>query len=142
MPTGSRVREPLFADSFVLVALLNPADAAHQAAVETIEAMDAPLVTTHWVLIEVADALCAPGYRTLVAEYLKDLAADPGTEVIPPDEDWYRRGLDLYARRRDKGWSLTDCISFVVMTDRGLTEALTGDHHFEQAGFRALLRSP
>jgi len=49
-------------------------------------------------------------------------------------------GLELYARRPDKSWSLTDCISFVVMTDRGLTEALTGDHHFEQAGFRALLR--
>lgn len=52
----------------------------------------------------------------------------------------WRRGLGLYAARPDKAWSLTDCISFVVMTDRGLTEALTGDHHFEQAGFRALLR--
>jgi uncharacterized protein len=41
--------------------------------------------------------------------------------------------------RRDKEWSLTDCISFVVMKERGLTEALTADHHFEQAGFKALL---
>ena len=56
------------------------------------------------------------------------------------DDDTFARGFDLYARRPDKSWSLTDCISFVVMTDRGLTEALTGDHHFEQAGFRALLR--
>ena len=47
---------------------------------------------------------------------------------------------DLFERRPDKGWSLTDCISFVVITDRGLTEALTGDHDFQQAGFRALLR--
>jgi hypothetical protein len=52
-----------------------------------------------------------------------------------------RRGLDLYRRRPDKAWSLTDGLSFVVMTDRGLTDALTGDHHVEQAGFRALLRS-
>jgi hypothetical protein len=50
-----------------------------------------------------------------------------------------QRGLDLFAGRSDKNWSLTDCISFVVMQDEGLTEALTGDSHFEQAGFKALL---
>jgi len=50
-------------------------------------------------------------------------------------------GLDrMYQRRPDKNWSLTDCISFVVMQDHGITEALTGDHHFEQAGFVALLK--
>ena len=49
-------------------------------------------------------------------------------------------GLALYANRTDKDWSLTDCISFVVMNERGITDALTGDHHFEQAGFAALLK--
>lgn len=49
-------------------------------------------------------------------------------------------GIRLYEQRRDKQWSLTDCISFVVMKREGLTEALTGDHHFEQAGFVALLK--
>ena len=48
--------------------------------------------------------------------------------------------MDLYDSRNDKQWSLTDCISFVVMQDYEITDALTGDHHFEQAGFRALLR--
>jgi predicted nucleic acid-binding protein len=48
--------------------------------------------------------------------------------------------VDLYAERPDKGWSLTDCISFVVMRQQGITQALTGDHHFEQAGFTALLK--
>ncbi len=61
-------------------------------------------------------------------------------EVVSGD-DWLERGVDLYARRPDKAWSLTDCISFVVMADRKLTEALTGDHHFEQAGFLALLKA-
>jgi len=50
------------------------------------------------------------------------------------------RGLALYISRPDKDWSLTDCISFVVMKERGLTGALTADHHFEQAGFVALLK--
>jgi hypothetical protein len=52
----------------------------------------------------------------------------------------FEAGTDLYSRRSDKEWSLTDCISFVVMQEQGIGEALTGDRHFEQAGFRALLK--
>jgi predicted nucleic acid-binding protein len=52
----------------------------------------------------------------------------------------FDRGLELYEQRPDKKWSLTDCISFVVMKDEGLQEALTGDEHFQQAGFAASLR--
>ena len=54
-------------------------------------------------------------------------------------DELFARGMDLYRSRHDKDWSLTDCISFVVMADEGLAEALTGDRHFEQAGFKALL---
>ncbi len=50
------------------------------------------------------------------------------------------RGFELFSRRADKEWSLTDCTSFVVMREEGLTDALTTDHHFEQAGFSVLLR--
>jgi hypothetical protein len=141
MPTASPGRDPAFADSFLFIALLNPSDAHHAAAMAAIEALASPLLTTHWVLVEVADALSAPSYRVEVAKFLRELAADPGVEVVPPDPSWYERGLDLFASRPDKGWSLTDCISFTVMADRGVAEALTADHHFEQAGFRALLRS-
>jgi hypothetical protein len=73
---------------------------------------------------------------------LSELRADPDVELIPPDPALFELGIDLYSRRPDKAWSLTDCISFVVMTQRQITDALTGDHHFEQAGFRALLREP
>lgn len=130
----------VFADAFYLIALSNPSDAHHEAAVRVTDSLSTRLVTTHYVLIEVADASCAPSFRAEVARFLRRLAADPGTEVVGPDPGLYDRGLDLYERRPDKAWSLTDCISFVVMGDRGLTEALTGDRHFEQAGFRALLR--
>ena len=60
-------------------------------------------------------------------------------KIIAASDDVFDRGADLYDRRPDKDWSLTDCISFEVMTDRAVKEALTGDRHFTQAGFRALL---
>jgi predicted nucleic acid-binding protein len=59
--------------------------------------------------------------------------------VVPPSTELFEAGIDLYSRRPDKEWSLTDCISFVVMQERGITEALTGDYHFVQAGFSILL---
>jgi predicted nucleic acid-binding protein len=60
--------------------------------------------------------------------------------IVETSGKLFRTGVAFYSRRPDKDWSLTDCISFVVMRDRGITEALTGDHHFEQAGFKALLK--
>jgi len=67
------------------------------------------------------------------------LRASPDVRIIGPSEELFSRGLELYRQRPDKEWSLTDCISFVVMRDEQLSEALTGDRHFEQAGFKSLL---
>ena len=60
--------------------------------------------------------------------------------MVWSERSLFEAGLRLYASRRDTEWSLTDCISFVVMKQHNLTEALTADHHFEQAGFIPLLR--
>ena len=68
------------------------------------------------------------------------LRSDPQTKILPATRELLERGFDLFARRPDKDWSLTDCVSFVVMQDESLNEALTTDHHFEQAGFTALLK--
>jgi predicted nucleic acid-binding protein len=132
---------PLFADAFFFVALLNPKDRAHEPARSYVEPdLDRPLVTTTWVLVEVADAMATTARnRDAFLRLYRALRSNPAVEVVPGD-DRLESGLDLFARRPDKAWSLTDCISFVVMADRGLAEALTGGHHFEQAGFRALLR--
>lgn len=67
-------------------------------------------------------------------------AYDVRTAVIAAEQSLMDRGLQLYSARPDKDWSLTDCISYVVMQENGLTEALTGDYHFEQAGFVAVLK--
>jgi predicted nucleic acid-binding protein len=61
-------------------------------------------------------------------------------EVVGYLPEAYQAGFDLFVGRPDKAWSLTDCISFAVMTERGLSDALTADHHFEQAGFRAVFK--
>ncbi len=65
---------------------------------------------------------------------------DPEVTIAPPSEELFAAGVDLYSRRPDKEWSLTDCISFIVMQEEGISDALTGDRHFEQAGYRTLLK--
>jgi predicted nucleic acid-binding protein len=71
---------------------------------------------------------------------LAELKRDDSVHIVPPTLDLYDAGLDLYARRMDKDWSLTDCISFEAMRRHQISDALTTDHHFEQAGFNVLLK--
>ncbi|MCX7012585.1 MAG: PIN domain-containing protein [Candidatus Sumerlaeota bacterium] len=130
---------PVFADAFYFLALINPRDVAHARAVEFSEKHEAPVLTTAWVLTEVADALSRPPGRSIVSALLQDLERDASFTILPPLPLLFRQGLELYCSRLDKSWSLTDCISFVAMRQHGLTESLTGDRHFEQVGFRALL---
>ena len=129
----------VFADAFYYIALLNPADRYHATAIQATQNLRQPLVTTTWILMEVADALCAPSVRQRTHRFLQRILADSNTLLIADHMLWFPRGMQLYGNRRDKSWSLTDCISFSVMAERGITDALTGDHHFVQAGFRALL---
>ncbi len=131
---------PLFADTFFYLALLNHDDAAHQKSSHLLQTLSAPTVTTAWVMTEIGDALAGPMQRHLFLDLLKRLSVDQGVTIISPTKELFDSGIDFYARRLDKEWSLTDCISFVVMHQLGITDALTGDRHFEQAGFNALLR--
>ena len=98
------------------------------------------MVTTAWILTELADGMAGPLDRQTFVRFHEALNADPDVTIVAPDAALFADGLALYARRPDKEWSLTDCISFVVMQRHGLTDALTGDRHFEQAGFKALLK--
>jgi len=129
----------VFADTYYFLALLAPADEGHAAAVAASRTLPARLVTTAWVLVEVADALSGSATRLRGAGFIEDLERKPMFLVLPGSRESFQAGLELYRSRPDKEWSLTDCISFVVMKERGIKEALTGDHHFEQAGFTALL---
>ena len=130
---------PVFADTFFFLAVLNPRDAAHRRAVETSRSLRRPRMTTGWVLTEVGDAF-ARDNREAFLDLLKLVRTNPLMRVIEPTQEWFDRGVNLYRERPDKDWPLTDCISFAVMHEFGLRDALTCDRHFEQAGFREMLK--
>jgi predicted nucleic acid-binding protein len=73
-------------------------------------------------------------------EHAGDHQGADKVEIVPSTSDLFRRGADFFSARPDNEWSLTDCISFVVMNEPAINDALTKDHHFEQAGFRILLK--
>jgi len=133
----------IFLDTAYAIALSAPADEHHERAVllaSWIKQEGARLVTTRGVLLEIGNALAKVRYRPAAIRLLHGLEADPAVEIVPLSEDLYQRALRLFSDRDDKEWSLVDCISFAVMQDRQVQAALTTDEHFQQAGFRALMR--
>jgi predicted nucleic acid-binding protein len=130
----------VFADTFYYLALLDSNDSAHETAVKATRELESATVTTAWVLLELANAPSASRHRAIFAKFLDRLRANPNVIIHEAEKELFDMGVDVYRSREDKDWSLTDCISFVVMQREGVTEALTGDHHFEQAGFTTLLR--
>lgn len=147
MPTFTE-REPtveadVFLDAAYAIELAAPSDQLHARAVglaEQLEANQTRLVTTQAVLLEIGNALSKRRHRAAAVHLLSSLQVDPSVEVVVLSTDLYAKAFDLYRGRPDKEWGLIDCVSFVVMETRGIAEALTADEHFEQAGFRALLR--
>ena len=135
---------PLFLDTSYVIALKSPRDRHHPAALQwerRIRADSLQVVTTQAVQLEIGAAFSRLAYRNVAAAILEALDRDPSITVVPLDDDIYQRALDLFVSRMDKEWSLTDCVSFVVMRDRAITQALSADAHFAQAGFDALLQS-
>ena len=128
----------VFVDTGYWIGLLHDGDAYHE------RVMRAPrpsrLVTTVPVLLEVMDAFSQPKHRTLALRLWNVIRDSQDVELVSLDESLLKAGVALFEGRSDKAWSLTDCISFVVMIDRRIADALTFDHHFEQAGFNVLLK--
>ena len=129
----------VFADTAYFIALLNSKDAAHSLALEYARKKFQQIVVTEFVLLELADAFCQPLDRADFLSMDQHVRSQSSYKIIPASSALLQRGRELFAARPDKAWSLTDCTSFVVMQELALTDALTTDHHFAQAGFRALL---
>ena len=129
-----------FADTAYFLALLNPQDQWHEPAVRWSQTVRGPLMTTTWILVEIGDALATTRHRQWFPDFAADLVSAAQIRIIAASDEWFRSGVAFYRARPDKEWSLTDCLSFEVMRELGVREALTSDQHFVQAGFRALLR--
>ncbi len=130
----------IFVDTSYILALINVADKYYAEANAIAAVIGEKLLTTEAVLLEFGNALAKTRWRQLAVDTIIDLSNDLDIEILSIDSALFERAFKLYSTRIDKEWSMTDCISFVVMQERSMTEALTADHHFEQAGFRALLR--
>ena len=132
--------KPIFADTSYYIALLSKEDAYHEAAAAWSSNLLSRTVVTEYILVELGNALSRSKNRDRYVPLVEHLLGDPDKVFLPASELLFRQGRELFAARPDKSWSVVDCISFAVMRQRRLKDALTTDHHFEQAGFRALLR--
>ena len=134
----------VFLDTSYAVALSAPTDENHARAAELADELEksgAYFITTRAILLEIGNALSKLRHRSAAIELLNALENDPKVEIVAASDELYRRAFETYSSRVDKEWGLIDCMSFVVMNDRGISEALSADNHFRQAGFRALLAS-
>ena len=99
-------------------------------------------ITHNYVISELISlAMARRHHLSRILDYVIDILNDSKIEVLWIDETYTWKALNLLVERWDKKWSLCDAVSFVVMEEFNITEALTTDHHFEQAGFIKLLDS-
>jgi uncharacterized protein len=129
----------VFADTFFYLALLNDADPAHERAIEESRA-SRQIITSEFILLELGNACARAEDHADFLALVKGLRESFRIRIVPLSTSLLDRGLELMRKRSDKDWSLTDCTSFILMEDAGVGAALTADHNFEQAGFKALFR--
>lgn len=146
MVSKSTMPETVFWDTSAFVALGNRDDNMHLSAVAVsrdLTRQKAHILTTDAVMLEVANSFSKITLRSLAMQIIDALHGSTQMGVarlVHVDEGLWQRGWDLFTKRPDKEWGLTDCISFIVMQERGVVRAFSSDHHFEQAGFIRLMR--
>ena len=137
------MKDKVFLDTAYAIALSVETDAFHKKALELANEMETrrvQMITTRAILLEIGNALSNKRLRKGAVALLDSLEIDQSVTIISISEELYQSALDLFRTRMDKDWGLVDCISFVVMKQFGVAEALTTDLHFQQAGYAPLLR--
>jgi predicted nucleic acid-binding protein len=132
----------VFLDTNGWLALLNSGDSRHveaDAVWRDLIRRGAGIVLTDWVIAETANGAARSRHRSRIAEAVRATIEDTRVKLIVIDEELLHQSLEIFGRYTDKSWGLVDCASFIVMQERGITEAFTSDRDFEQAGFRRLL---
>ena len=127
--------KPLFVDTGAWYALLNRLDSHHAEAADFLKSTSRHLLTTNYVLVETVNLLNVRAGHGAAALYLEQAHSSKILTLHHIGAGQHGQAESYFRRHSDKGWSLTDCSSFVVMGELGLTEAFSFDRHFSQAGF-------
>lgn len=135
----------LFADTSGWGSIASPTEPFHVLAASVYRharGQKRPIITTNYVVAELVALMTSPLRisRAGIVAFVTGLKASPFVEIVHVDAVLDHEGWQLFQARQDKDWSLVDCTSFIVMKKQGIAEALTADHHFEQAGFVRLLK--
>ncbi len=136
------ISDRLFLDTGYAIARFNERDEYHQTAKSLSEAIagSRELWTTDAVLLEIAASFSRPEHRAIAVGFWDQFhGSDARFCIVAASGKELTLAMELFRDRSDKSWSLTDCLSFVVMKQENLAQALTPDRHFVQAGFVALL---
>ena len=137
------MRNTVFVDTVAWPALVNKSDTLHLAARTVRDALiqqNAKLITTNFIVVEIANSLARLPLRGLACKLLDFIQTSATIELVTISDELSEKAYNLYCSRTDKEWGLTDCTSFVVMQTLQINRAFTADRHFEQAGFTILLR--
>ena len=132
----------VFLDTGFAIALLSPRDQYHAAALRLaaeIQRQGTKVITSDAVLLEIGAALAKLTYRLAAIKLMDGLRADPNVEIVPIDSRLFEAAYRLFRERPDKEWSLTDCMSFIIMQERHIFQSLAADEHFKQTGLIPLL---
>ena len=138
------MKRPVFVDTAAWLALLNKSDALHEKAKRIRNKLvreRGQFLLTDYIVVEIANALSRVPFRQTAVQIISLIQSSANTMVVRIDKEIFTEAWRLYSGRLDKEWSFTDCTSFIVMGQMGLTDAFTSDHHFEQAGFNILIRT-
>lgn len=130
----------IFLDTGGILATVNNRDALHKKAMEVnkkLELEKVQFIITDYVLVEVCNALSK--HKSLALKALEHLQTSKDINLITITDAIFTKGIEMYKKYSDKDWGLTDITSFIVMQEEVMNEVFTGDHHFEQFGFRTLL---
>lgn len=132
----------VFLDTSGWIALLHSKDVNHTVATDAwlkLGLQGCDIVLTDWIIAETGNGLARTRIRHLFADAVDQIGTSPKVDIVVVDHALISQAVSMFRRHADKSWGLVDCCSFVVMRERGITDAFTSDVHFEQAGFKRLL---
>ena len=137
------MKQAVFVDTSAWLALINEADTDHVKAKtirDNLLRSKKRFIVTDYIIVEIANSLCKTRWRSHAVKLINSIRETDSIEVVEIDKEILGNAWNMYSTRTDKEWSLTDCVSFVVMKKHGIRDAFTNDLHFEQAGFYILVK--